>query len=264
MSDLFYYRHMLGDYMRDTKELSTLEHGALRLLMDAYFANKGPISAAPAPLYRCAMAFTVEEQAAVHKVAAVYFVEADGRLHNAKFDAEIARVLKESTSQSAKARARWLKEADLAAGHAAASATGHAAAPAAAPAPAPAGAMPVDSHSQSQKPKKQKPPKPPVSVNLLPAWLPTVEWDAYLAMRQRKRKPATDRAIMLIIGELDALRMQGHPPALVLDQSTKESWTGVFPLKGHRITGRRANIEANNESTAAAWAGDDPQGGSHA
>lgn len=254
MSALFYYRHLLGDYARDTKELSALEHGVYRLLLDAYYAKQGPISAAPADLYRCAVAFTPEEQAAVAKIVGLYFVEREGKLHNKKCDEEIARVLKESASQAKKAHARWGKQAVLASDDAAASAgappAGQAAAPAGAPAAAPAGGMPGNSHSQ--KAKKERPPKSP---NLLPEWLPTVEWDAYLAMRQRKRKPATDRAITLIINELDALRMQGHPPGAVLDQSTKESWTGVFPLKHHHpAAGRRATTEARNDDTAAAWA----------
>ena len=253
MSALFYYRHLLGDYARDTKELSALEHGVYRLLLDAYYANKGPISATPAVLYRCAVAFTPEEQAAVAKIAATYFVERDGRLHNAKCDAEIARVLKESARQSGAARARWGKEADLASDHAMASATGHAEAPPAGHASGAAVAMPVK--SQSQK-KQELPPKPPAEA--LPDWLPRTEWEAYLAMRQRIRKPATARAIELLLNKLDAMRAAGHPPGKVLDQSIENGWTGIFPLKpqgpGGGGGGRRAITEARNDDAAAAWA----------
>lgn len=33
----------IGDYQRDTQHLSTLEHGAYRLLIDAYWCNRGPL-----------------------------------------------------------------------------------------------------------------------------------------------------------------------------------------------------------------------------
>lgn len=252
MSALYYYRHIIGDYDRDTKELSLLEHGVYRRLLDAYYANRGPISAAPDRLFRCTSAMLADEQACVLKIAATYFEERDGCLHHDKADAEIARVLKESSTQAEKANARWEKErkqAEKASRDAAARAAADTTADAGEPAAAAAGGMPSHSHSH----KKATPPIPPRG---LPDWLPPDEWADFLKMRQRIRKPATDRAKELVIGKLAALREGGHDPRLVLLQSIEQSWQTVYPLKtnGAAGNGHRAATEARNEATAQSWA----------
>jgi hypothetical protein len=50
-------------------------------------------------------------------------------------------------------------------------------------------------------------------------------------MRRSIRAPLTDRAKAGIVRQLERLRELGHPPGPVLDQSTRNAWRGVFPLK---------------------------------
>lgn len=251
MSKLFYYRHKIGDYDTATKDLSMLEHGCYRRLMDGYYANKGPISSAFPTLCRIAGAFMPDEQAAVRKIAGMYFdaESQPGFLVHRVCDEEIVRVISESERQSAAAKSRWAKEADLASPDATAHATAHAVVVAEAHAGAHAAGMPV-------KIQDSKKALPPISPNLLPDWLPKLEWDAFLAMRKRKRASPTDRAIVLLLNKLEALKVDGHDPGRVLDQSTENNWTGLFPLKRHgqAVTGRRAATEANNDQTADSWA----------
>ena len=59
-SAMNYYRHYLGDYQRDTAHLSLIEHGAYRCLLDAYYANDGPIPADERALFRLARAMDDE------------------------------------------------------------------------------------------------------------------------------------------------------------------------------------------------------------
>ena len=75
----------------------------------------------------------------------------------------------------------------------------------------------------------------------LPDWLPVKEWNGYLKMRQRIRKPATVEAMRLAIAELDRLRAAGNDPKLVLEQSILNSWQGVFELRLSRED--RARLE---------------------
>lgn len=89
-----YYRHYLGDYQRDTSQLSLLEHGAFRMLLDAYYSSDGPLPADEDTLFRMARAMTAPEQHAVRMVAARYFVRDGDTLRNARADAEIAIGLK--------------------------------------------------------------------------------------------------------------------------------------------------------------------------
>lgn len=64
-----------------------------------------------------------------------------------------------------------------------------------------------------------------------PDWLPPAEWNAFVEMRNRMRKPMTERAKELAIAELAKLRDAGHDPVAVLNQSVMNSWLGLFALK---------------------------------
>lgn len=55
-------------------------------------------------------------------------------------------------------------------------------------------------------------------------------WDGWIESR---KKAPTERAVRLAISTLTKLKAEGHDPIAVLDQSTLNGWTGLFPLKGH-------------------------------
>ncbi len=68
-------------------------------------------------------------------------------------------------------------------------------------------------------------------VGILPTWLPLEPWEAFLAMRIKIKKPATDYAQKLIIKKLEYFMQEGMPPADVLEQSILKGWQDVFELK---------------------------------
>jgi hypothetical protein len=84
----------------------------------------------------------------------------------------------------------------------------------------------------STREEKRRSKSPVVPLFAQPDWLPAAEWAAFEEMRNRIRKPMTDRARKLTFDELAKLRGAGHDPAAVLDQSVRNSWQGVFPLRG--------------------------------
>lgn len=104
----------------------------------------------------------------------------------------------------------------------------------------------LESESESKKPdakasgRVRKRPRAPARVpaSELPDWIPKAEWDAFLEMRKRIKKVPTDHALGLLVKELEKLKAAGHTPAAVLDQSTVNSWAGVFALKGDRAGGK--------------------------
>lgn len=80
-----------GDYLRDTGDLSLVEHGAYRVLLDHYYSTDGRLKADQAALFRICRAMTEEEQAAVGKVVRLFFtVDEEMNLHNKKADEIIA------------------------------------------------------------------------------------------------------------------------------------------------------------------------------
>lgn len=84
-----------------------------------------------------------------------------------------------------------------------------------------------EARSQSHKRKEDKPP----SREGLPDWLPTTEWDDFLRMRVRIKKPMTELAMARAITELERLRGEGQDAAGVLRQSVDHCWLGLFPVK---------------------------------
>jgi uncharacterized protein YdaU (DUF1376 family) len=102
------YNHHLGDYAKDTKELTPLEHGCYRLLLDYNYATEKPVPNDRSSLYRIVGAVTPAERKAVDKVAERFFpVNGDGRRHNKRADEEITKAQEYARSQAMRAHKRW-------------------------------------------------------------------------------------------------------------------------------------------------------------
>ncbi len=70
-----------------------------------------------------------------------------------------------------------------------------------------------------------------------PDWVSPESWKGFEEMRNKHAKTRlTDRARALIVKELETLRDLGNDPNAVLDQSTRNSWADVWPLKGKAAT----------------------------
>lgn len=81
--------------------------------------------------------------------------------------------------------------------------------------------------------KKERASAPMLPSLQFPDWWPTAPWQAFTEVRKKKRAPLTDRAVELLIGALVELRVAGHDPAAVIEQSIMKGWTGFFPLKNN-------------------------------
>ena len=80
---------------------------------------------------------------------------------------------------------------------------------------------------------------------ILPEFIDKELWDDFLEMRGKMRKAPTDRAKELLIKDLEKLKAAGNDPSEVLRQSIKNSWAGVFPLKGGQSGTRQGHPEKN-------------------
>ena len=117
MSDQ-YYPFYVGDYLRDTGDLSLLEHGAYHIMLHHYY-TMGGLPADRQKLYRICRAFTPDEQKAIDDITKRYFSEnGDGNIKNRKAEEVLAErkefVQKQSARGKAGAEARWSKQALLA------------------------------------------------------------------------------------------------------------------------------------------------------
>jgi uncharacterized protein YdaU (DUF1376 family) len=82
-----HYPHHLGDYAKDTLGLSMLEHGAYRLLLDAYYASEEALPVDD--VYAIAKAGTPAERKAVDKVLRKFRI-VDGRYFHKRVEEELA------------------------------------------------------------------------------------------------------------------------------------------------------------------------------
>jgi uncharacterized protein YdaU (DUF1376 family) len=88
---LKYYKRNLGDYAKDTKWLTTYQHGVYVLLLDWYYTNEKPI---PADIvYRIVAARSGPERKAVDEVVATFFdvTKQAGFVHHKRADFEVAK-----------------------------------------------------------------------------------------------------------------------------------------------------------------------------
>lgn len=211
-----FYKHWIGDYQRDTADLSLLEHGAYRLLLDAYYAADGDFPVEYDRLYRIARAYTPDEQQAVRTVADRFFPKRAGAdasayasgdasayagamRRNGRADREIGDAREYVEAQRRRARTRWTGKAGEQDAGASASASARAshdagAMPAHMPVQYPNDASHSHSHSHSQKsvtnshqPEAEEEGAARPSASAPPALLAHFDGDvrdAYLAMRQ--------------------------------------------------------------------------------
>lgn len=86
---------------------------------------------------------------------------------------------------------------------------------------------------KSEEELKTKPAQAPLLPDPPPI-VPAGLWLSFIEMRKKNRKPMTDHAGELIRRELQKLKDQGHDPLKVLEQSIRNGWADVFPLREER------------------------------
>jgi uncharacterized protein YdaU (DUF1376 family) len=108
MSDAW-FAFYVGDYIRDTGDLSLNQHGAFVKLLFFYYSTGNPLPSDQRALYRIAGAQDEGERAAVDSVMSRFFVLRDGVYHQDRADRELAKrnVLHERLSDAGKKR--WHK-----------------------------------------------------------------------------------------------------------------------------------------------------------
>lgn len=246
-----YYRFFPGDYMRDTADLSMVEDGAYRRLLDHYYSEEN-LSSEPQRLYRICRAFTPEERAAVDFVVGRFFRKENDRLINSRAERELvarrafveeqSRKGKLSGAARRKVKGGAEKEPGLNPGLTQVEPEGQPKpnqAPASASAFRSGSAFPPEG---SLEPKTRRRGKNPPHAFVLPESIPPETWQMFEEHRNRLRKPMTDRARMLIVGKLEKI---GGNPAAVLDQSIRKGWQDVFPVQEDRapLSRNRSPVE---------------------
>ena len=104
-----YWRH-IGDYAKDTRHLSMLEHGAYTLMLDWCYASERPLPANDQVLFRLCGAFTKQEQTAVLAVRKEFFTQEDDGWTQKRVMEELDDYLDKKDKAAAAADKRWQNE----------------------------------------------------------------------------------------------------------------------------------------------------------
>lgn len=108
-----WYKHYLADYLQDTADLSLMEHGAYRMLMDAYYQREGPLPSDLRLIYRLVHAHTRHEQGAVGRILGRYFVLVDQQFTNPRADKEIEQYQAQCSANRRSNRPRIANESGV-------------------------------------------------------------------------------------------------------------------------------------------------------
>ena len=227
-----YYRWFPGDYARDTRHLSLMQHGVYRLLIDLYMDQGASLRNDLPYLYRWLHAESVEEKNAIEFVLGEFFVLLDNRWHHKRCDAELAWRTGKSKEATAAINRRWGKDGDTDV------------------------IRTYNARSfgrntnQNQNQNQISDPKPDLKPNqakskttrakarsvaayAAPACVDPRVWAEYVEHRKAKRAPLTAGAVALIERDLTAM----DDPDEALRQSIKNGWTGVFRPRNDKRDG---------------------------
>ncbi|CAB4141558.1 hypothetical protein UFOVP415_21 [uncultured Caudovirales phage] len=92
---------------------------------------------------------------------------------------------------------------------------------------------------------------------VLPDWIPLETWTAFLEMRKRIKKPATEFAKKLIVGKLEKFKSQGQDVVSILEKSITSGWQDVFEIKENKTFAQQA-ADIARTTVSAQHSGPDP------
>lgn len=207
-----HYPYHIGDYIKSTAYLTNEEDLAYRRLLDLYYDTEKPIGLdveLTAIRIRCD-AFTVQ------KVLTEFFTETKAGYRNKRCDLEIRQYhLKVKANRiNGKLGGRPRKTQSLSKTQVVSERLANA---------NPTITQPNLNQNQNQNHIKEE--------ATLPVWLPVESWNGFCEMRRKSKSAFTERAKVLLIGELKKLMDSGQDVSKVLDQSTANGWKSVYPLK---------------------------------
>ena len=110
---MHYYPKNIGDYRRDTMNLSLLEHGVYMTLIDHYILNEEPFPLDHLDICWTIGAKTDNEKTAVCLILSKFFVQTDSGYEHKRCDEEIAKYHDKSEKAKESVSKRWNKDTNV-------------------------------------------------------------------------------------------------------------------------------------------------------
>ena len=204
-----------GDYVRDTADLTLIEHGAYWMMLGHLYTSRRPLPTDPSLIYRIAGAHDSAERAAVDRVLIKFWTRIEDGYIQARAMREIHKSTVLETRASRGGHARWGDKDQLELG---------------------SSSSLVDAKTMPPHPHPHPHPETTATTTrskngrafALPDWLDETawsSWERYRAELKKPLKPSTVKSQMKFLHE----HQQDH--IAIIEQSIRNGWQGLFELK---------------------------------
>jgi uncharacterized protein YdaU (DUF1376 family) len=216
---MHYYQHHIGDFIKSTSFLTNEEVGIYMKLIWYYYDTEGPIENNIDQLSMRVSARDQKEK--VSWIVSTFFLLNEDGTHwiNNRCEEGIAEyydfINSKKRAGKASAEKRALKNSSTTDDQESNTCS--------------TDVQPTTNHYPLTTNHKQKKGATEVAV-CLPDWMPLETWDAFLKMRKRIKKPATDYAIKLLINKLDKFRLAGQDVQAILERSITSGWQDLYEI----------------------------------
>ena len=251
---MHFYKFHIGDYMSHTRHLSLLEDLAYRRLLDFYFLHEQPIKHRDAAR-QIGMRDHEED---VLTILNEFFLSTENGFINVRADKEIAEFRKHQAVSAYGAFIRdnpslkhLVNKEDYITHYLALSIDVYIGTLRGDDVPIKGTSRGDDAPLTINHNHNHINTKATVVAFCLPEWIPKETWDAFIQMRKRIGKPATDYAIKLIVAKLERFKNAGQDVKQVLEKSITSSWQDVFEIKGNPADNIRLTVPRSNEPDPA-------------
>ena len=202
---MHYYQFNIGDYASHTRHLSPIEDIAYRRLLDLYYLHERPLNSG---LTSVARQINLREyESEIKSVLEEFFTLTDDGWINVRADKEIAhyrgKIEQASRAGRASAERRFnarSTDVQLTNNH-----------------------KPITNNQIKER--------NPIVPAELPDWLNKTDWNDFVEMRKKLKKPMTDRAVKLMLSKLETMKNKGINTSEVLQKSILANWSDVYEPK---------------------------------
>jgi uncharacterized protein YdaU (DUF1376 family) len=202
---MHYYQFNIGDYASHTRHLSPIEDIAYRRLLDLYYLHERPLNSG---LTSVARQINLREyESEIKSVLEEFFTLTDDGWINVRADKEIAhfrgKIEQASRAGRASAERRFnARSTDV---------------------------QPTNNHKPITNNQIKE--RNPIVPAELPDWLNKTDWNDFVEMRKKLKKPMTDRAVKLMLSKLETMKNKGIDTSEVLQKSILANWSDVYEPK---------------------------------
>ena len=194
---MHYFEYNIKDYRADAFQLTLIQHGAYKQLMDQYYLNESPLALDLEGLFYDLLIRGEDEKKAIVFILEKFFDKTESGYVHKRCDSVIEKYKAKSDKNRNSANTRWNKVRD-------------------------ANALPQECERNANQEPLTINKETKTKVNT-PEGVDTNLWNDYLQIRKAKKAPITDTAIQALVREADKA---GKSLSQAITICVENNWVG--------------------------------------